>query len=333
MATVTAAAGFAAINGSSVATAATMTQIALPEMRRAGYQPGFGAGVIAAGGTLGIMIPPSVIFAIYGILTEQDISKLFVAGVFPGLLAVGLYIITIQLIGAARPELMPRGPRHGWKERLGSLRDIWATALLFAFIVGGMYGGLFTATEAAGMGAGGALLIGVARRRLGLRQIVDCLVDSVRTSAAIFTIVIGAFLFGYFLVITNAAQDIGRLLVSLPIGPYGILATILVIYLILGGLMDELAMILLTIPIVYPVILQLGFDPIWFGVIVVMVVTLGLVMPPIGLNVFVINSIARDVKLETIYRGVMPFIVTDIVRLAILVIFPGLSLFLPSRMG
>jgi C4-dicarboxylate transporter DctM subunit len=333
MATVTACAGFAAINGSSVATAATMTNIALPEMRKAGYQPGFSTGVIAAGGTLGIMIPPSVIFAIYGILTEQDISKLFVAGIIPGMLAVALYIVTIQLIGAARPELMPRGPRVAWAERFASLRDIWATALLFVFIVGGMYGGVFTATEAAGMGAGGAFLIGLARRRLGPRQIVDCLVDSVRTSAAIFTIVIGAFLFGYFLVITNAAQEISSFLVGLPIGPYGILAAILVIYLILGGLMDELAMILLTIPIVYPVIIQLGFDPIWFGVIVVMVVTLGLVMPPIGLNVFVINSIARDVKLETIYRGVMPFIVTDIVRLVILVAFPALSLFLPSQMS
>jgi C4-dicarboxylate transporter DctM subunit len=332
MATVTACAGFAAINGSSVATAATMTNIALPEMRKAGYEAGFGTGVIAAGGTLGIMIPPSVIFAIYGILTEQDISKLFVAGIIPGLLAVALYIVTIQIIGARRPEIMPRGPRADRAERIASLGDIWATALLFMFIIGGMYGGLFTATEAAGMGAGGAFLIGLARGRLTREKIMGCLVESVRTSAAIFTIIIGAFLFGYFLVVTNATQDISAFLLRLPIGPYGILAVILLMYLILGGLMDELAMILLTIPIIFPVITQLGFDPIWFGVIVVMIVTLGMVMPPIGINVFVINSIARDVKIETIYRGVMPFIATDIVRLAILVAFPWLSLFLPGQM-
>ena len=332
MATVTACAGFAAINGSSVATAATMTNIALPEMRKAGYAPGFGTGVIAAGGTLGIMIPPSVIFAIYGILTEQDISKLFVAGIIPGLLAVGLYIATIQIIGAFRPEIMPSGPLSDWRERIASLGDIWATALLFVFIIGGMYGGLFTASEAAGMGAGGAVLIGLARRRLSRAAIMACVVESVRTSAAIFTIIIGAFLFGYFLVVTNATQSISAFLLGLPVGPYGILALIILMYLVLGGLMDELAMILLTIPIIFPVITQLGFDPIWFGVIVVMVVTLGMVMPPIGINVFVINSIAKDVRIETIYRGVMPFIVTDLIRLAILVAFPWLSLFLPSQM-
>jgi C4-dicarboxylate transporter DctM subunit len=333
MATVTACAGFAAINGSSVATAATMTSIALPEMRKAGYAPGLSTGVIAAGGTLGIMIPPSVIFAIYGILTEQDISKLFVAGILPGLLAVGLYIVTIQLIGAIRPEALPRGEKAGGHERLASLRDIWATALLFLFIIGGMYGGLFTATEAAGMGAAGAFLIGLARRRLGRGAIMACLVESVRTSAAIFTIIIGAFLFGYFLVVTNATQSITAFLLGLPFGPYGILALILLMYLVLGGLMDELAMILLTIPVIFPVITQLGFDPLWFGVIVVMVVTLGMVMPPIGINVFVINSIAKDVRIETIYRGVMPFIATDLIRLAILVAFPWLSLFLPSQMA
>jgi tripartite ATP-independent transporter DctM subunit len=333
MATVTACAGFAAINGSSVATAATMGKIALPEMRHAGYGPGFSAGVIAAGGTLGIMIPPSVILAIYGIFTEQDISKLFVAGIVPGLLALLLYVATIRLVGAFRPGAVPRGARADWRERVASLRDIWATLLLFCFVLGGMYGGLFTATEAAGMGAGGACLIGVARRRLSARQILDCLVESVRISAAIFTIIIGAFLFGYFLVITNATQAIGEWLTALPLGRYGILAVVLAIYLVLGGLMDELAMILLTLPIVFPVMMQLGFDPIWFGVIVVMTVTLGLVMPPIGMNVFVINSIAPDIRLETIYRGVVPFIFADLVRLVLLAAFPELSTWLPGHMG
>ncbi|MCZ7660594.1 MAG: TRAP transporter large permease [Xanthobacteraceae bacterium] len=333
MATVAACASFSAINGSSVATAATMTKVALPEMRRAGYDPGFATGVIAAGGTLGIMIPPSVMFAIYGVLTEQDISRLLIAGILPGLLGALLYMAAVQVVGIARPGQVPRGPRASWGVRLASLRDIWAMLLLFGFVIGGLYGGLFTATEAAGMGAGGAFLIGVARRRLSLRTIVDCLVQSVRTTAAIFTIVIGAFLFGYFLVITQTTQNVTAFMVGLPIDRYAILGLILLMYLVLGAIMDALAMVLLTIPIVFPVIVQLGFDPIWFGVIVVMMVELALIVPPIGMNVFVINSIARDVSLPTIYKGVAPFIAADIVRLTLLVAFPAISLFLPGKMG
>jgi C4-dicarboxylate transporter DctM subunit len=332
MATITACAGFAAINGSSVATAATMTNVALPEMRRAGYDAGLATGVIAAGGTLGIMIPPSVMFAIYGILTETDISRLLIAGIIPGLLGAVLYIVAVQAVGMWRPELMPRGKLVSWRGRLASLRPIWAVVLLFIFVMGGLYGGLFTATEGAAMGAGGAFLIGLARRRLTVASVMECLVESVRTSAAIFTIVIGAFLFGYFLVITQTAQNFSEFLLSLPLGPYGILAIILLMYILLGAVMDELAMVLLTVPIIFPVITGLGFDPIWFGVIIVMVVVLGMIMPPIGMNVFVINSIARDVPLQTIYKGVMPFIVVDLVRLVLLVTFPWLSLFLPSRM-
>lgn len=333
MATVCACAGFAAINGSSVATAATMTNVALPEMRRCGYHPGFSTGVIAAGGTLGIMIPPSVVFALYGILTEQDIGKLFISGVLPGLLAVLLYIIAIRFLGTLRPDLLPRGPKATWRERFISLRDIWATALLFIGIIGGLYGGVFTATEAGGVGAIGALIIGILRGRLDWPKIRAALIDAVRTSASIFTIVVGAFLFGYFLVITQTPQNVSDFLTSLPIGPYGVLTLILIMYLILGALMDELAIILVTVPIVYPVMLQLGFDPIWFGVIIVMVTTLGMVMPPVGINVFVINSIARDVSLWEIYKGVMPFILVDLVRLALLVMFPAIALFLPSQMN
>lgn len=333
MATVAACAGFAAINGSSVATAATMTTVTLPEMRRFGYHPGFSTGVIAAGGTLGIMIPPSVVFALYGILTEQDIGKLFISGILPGLLAIALYMALIQVVGWLRPDLMPRGPKTDWHERLASLRDIWATVLLFAGIVGGLYGGVFTATEAAGCGAVGALLIGILRGRLGWSEIKSSLIEAVRTSASIFTIVVGAFLFGYFLVITQTPQKVSDFLTGLPVGPYGVLVLILVMYLILGALMDELAIILVTVPIIYPVMLQLGFDPIWFGVIIVMVTTLGMVMPPVGINVFVINSIARDVSLWQIYKGVMPFILVDLVRLALLVLFPAIALYLPSQMN
>lgn len=332
MATVTACAGFAAINGSSVATAATMTSVALPEMRRNGYHPGFSTGVIAAGGTLGIMIPPSVIFALYGILTEQDIGKLFISGILPGLLAVVLYMLVIQFIGWLKPELLPRGPKASWAEKLASLRDIWATVLLFAGIVGGMYGGVFTATEAAGCGACGALIIGILRGRLGWEEIKSSLVEAVRTAGSIFTIVVGAFLFGYFLVITQTPQKVSDFLTGLPIGPYGILVLILIMYLILGALMDELAIILVTVPIIYPVMMQLGFDPIWFGVIIVMVTTLGMVMPPVGINVFVINSIARDIPLWQIYKGVMPFILVDLIRLALLVLFPAIALYLPGHM-
>lgn len=333
MATVAACAGFAAINGSSVATAATMTNVALPEMRRFGYHPGFSTGVIAAGGTLGIMIPPSVIFVLYGILTEQDITKLFMSGIVPGLLAVLLYMITVQIIGILRPQVVPRGERFSWRERFVSLRDIWATALLFFCIIGGMYGGVFTVNEAAGCGAIGTLLIGILRGRLDWPKIREALIESVRTSASIFTIVVGAFLFGYFLVITQTPQKVSDFLTALPIGPYGILVLILVLYLVLGALMDELAIILVTVPIFFPVILQLGFDPIWFGVIIVMVTTLGMVMPPVGINVFVINSIARDVSLWQIYKGVMPFIVADLIRLALLVMFPAIALFLPAQMN
>ncbi len=333
LATIFACGGFAAINGSSVATAATMTSVALPEMRRAGYNASFATGVIAAGGTLGIMIPPSVMFVLYGIMTDQDISRLFMAGILPGLLAIGLYSLLVIFIGTMKPEMMPLGPRHSWEERWTSLRDVWATLLLFFMVIGGMYGGIVTVTEAAGLGAVGALTIGVARGRLGWDEIMQCLVEALRTSAAIFTIAIGAFLFGYFLTITQTTQNVAKFLLSLPVGAYGVLTLILIGYFILGAIMDELAMILLTIPIVYPVIVGLGFDPIWFGVIIVMACTLGLVCPPVGMNCFVINSIARDVSLIAIYRGVMPFIAIDIVRLAILCIFPEISLFLPRTMG
>ncbi len=331
--TISACAGFAAINGSSVATAATMTHVALPELRKAGYHTGLSTGVIAAGGTLGIMIPPSVIFVLYGIMTETDISKLFVAGIVPGALGALMYIVTVGLIGRHDPSHFPRGERHSWGERFRALKEIWATLALFAFVIGGMYGGWFTVTEAAAMGAVGALVIGLVRRRLSAREIMDSLVQSLRTTASIFTIVIGAFLFGYFLTITQTTQKAIDLLVHLPVGPYGVLALILIVYFILGAIMDELAMILLTVPIVFPAMVQLGFDPVWFGGIIVMTCTLGLICPPVGMNVFVINSIARDVSLGTIYRGVAPFIVSDILRLAILCIFPALALWLPRTMG
>jgi len=278
VATVLACGGFAAICGSSVATAATFSKVAYPEMRRYNYPKSFATGVIAAGGTLGIMIPPSTVLAVYAILTQQDIGKLFMAGVI-------------------------------------------------------LYGGLFTPSEAGGMGAAGAFILGVVRRRLNLAQIREALLEATRTSAAVFTVLIGALLFGYFLTITQTPQKITEFLTGMGLGRYALLSIIMGMYLVLGCLMDAMAMIILTVPIIYPLILQLGFDPIWFGVIIVMTVELGLIHPPVGMNVFVIKSVVQDVSFTAIFRGVLPFIGTDLIRLVILIAFPAIALWLPGSMG
>jgi C4-dicarboxylate transporter, DctM subunit len=332
IATIAACAGFAAISGSSVATAATFATVAYPEMRRYNYPQSFATGVIAAGGTLGAMLPPSTVLAVYGIITEQDIGKLFIAGIIPGLLAASMDMLTVVVIGWLRPDFLPVAPRHSWKERLIGLRDIWAMLLLFIFVIGGLYGGLFTPTEAGGVGATGALIIGVIRGKLDGLQIRRSLLQAVRTAAAVLTVLIGALLFGYFLTVTQTPQKVTAFLTALGLGRYGVLALIMVMYIVLGCLMDSLAMIILTIPIIFPVIMQLGFDPIWFGVIIVMTVELGLIHPPVGMNVFVIKSVVQEVTFSTIFRGVLPFILTDLIRLVILIAFPILALWLPSHM-
>jgi C4-dicarboxylate transporter, DctM subunit len=332
IATIVACAGFAAISGSSVATAATFSAVAYPEMRRYDYPQSFATGVIAAGGTLGAMFPPSTVLAVYGIITEQDIGRLFIAGILPGLLAVSMYILTVAVIGKLRPGFLPAGVRAGTPERLKAIRGVWAPVLLFVFVIGGLYGGLFTPTEAGGMGAGGAFLIGVLRGRLSRAEIRSSLLQATRTAAAVFTVLIGALLFGYFLTITQTPQKVTEFLTGLGVGRYGVLALIMLMYLVLGCLMDAMAMIILTVPIIFPVIKSLGFDPIWFGVIIVMTVELGLIHPPVGMNVFVIKSVVKDVKFSTIFVGVLPFIVTDLIRLVILIAFPIIALYLPSRM-
>jgi len=332
IATIAACGGFAAISGSSVATAATFSTVAYPEMRRHKYPQSFATGVIAAGGTLGAMLPPSTVLAVYGIITEQDIGKLFIAGIVPGILAAAMYMMTVVIIGIARPGFLPATPRHSWKERIDSLRDIWATLLLFVFVIGGLYGGLFTPTEAGGMGAGGAFLIGVLRGKLNRADIRRSLLQATRTAAAVFTVLIGALLFGYFLTVTQTPQKVTEFLTGLGLSRYGVLALIMLMYLVLGCLMDALAMIILTIPIVFPVIIHLGFDPIWFGVIIVMTVELGLIHPPVGMIVFVIKSVVDDVSFATIFKGVLPFIITDLIRLVILIAFPVLATWLPSHM-
>src|SRR5450830_729361 len=336
IATIAACGGFAAISGSSVATAATFSTVAYPEMRRYGYPQSFATGVIAAGGSLGAMLPPSTVLAVYGIITEQDIGKLFIAGIVPGLLAITMYIITIAIIGWVRPGFLPKGKRTSWRQRIAGLKDIWAPLLLFVFVIGGLYGlpflPRFTPTEAGGVGASGAFLIGVLSGRLTKDGILGALLQATRTAAAVFTVLIGALIFGYFLTVTQTPQKVTELLTGLGLGRYGILALIMVMYLVLGCLMDAMAMIILTVPIIFPVIMHLGFDPIWFGVIIVMTVELGLIHPPVGMNVFVIKSVIKDVSFTTIFKGVIPFIITDLIRLVILIAFPIIALWLPSHM-
>lgn len=330
LSTVAACAGFSSICGSSVATAATMTRVALPEMRKAGYHDGTSTGVIAAGGTLGILIPPSVVMVVYAYLTETDVGRLFVAGIVPGILATLMYMATVVV---AHRKGLPAGRKFELREALASLLPIWAVVVLFAAIIGAIYMGVATPTEAAAVGAFLTMLVGILRRRLNMRQIVASLVESLRTSVAIFTVLIGAVLFGYFLAITQAPQKLTLLLIGMELGAYGTLTLILVMFFIAGALMDEMAMIILFVPIVFPVIVHLGFDPIWFGIILVTSCQLGMICPPVGINVFVINSIAVDVKLTTIYGGVLPFIAADVVRMALMVMFPMIVLWLPATMG
>ena len=333
VATVVACGGFAAICGSSVATAATFSSVAYPEMRRFNYPQSFATGVIAAGGTLGAMLPPSTVLAVYAILTQQDIGKLFMAGIVPGLMAMAMYVLCILVIVRVRPHWLPAGTRKPWGERAADLKLVWAPIVLFIFVIGGLYGGFFTPTEAGGVGASGAFILGLLRRKLNRANIREALLSATRTAAAVFTVLIGALLFGYFLTITQSPQKLTEFLTGLGVGRYGVLALIMVMYLVLGCLMDAMAMIILTVPIIFPVVTALGFDPIWFGIIIVMTVELGLIHPPVGMNVFVIKSVVKDVSFTTIFRGVLPFVVTDILRLIILISFPVIALWLPSHMG
>jgi tripartite ATP-independent transporter DctM subunit len=332
MATVGACAGFAAICGSSVATGATMCSVALPEMRRYRYADSLSTGSIAAGGTLGILIPPSIIFVLYGIMTEQSIGKLLLAGILPGFVLTVLFILVISLVTAVNPGLGTAGPRTTWRERLVAMRDVWEVLVLFIIVIGGLYLGLATPVESAAFGAVGALLFGVGKRTLRWQGLLDALDETVRTTAMVFFIVIGADLFGYFMALSQMPMQLAAWLGRSQAAPVVVLWSIIVTYIVLGALMDELAMILLTVPIFFPVITAIGYDPIWFGVIIVVVVQIGLIAPPVGLNVFVIGGMARDVSLATIYRGIMPFLVAQIVLLILLTLWPGMALLLPGTM-
>jgi C4-dicarboxylate transporter, DctM subunit len=332
MATVGACAGFAAICGSSVATGATMCSVALPEMRRYRYADSLSTGSIAAGGTLGILIPPSVIFVLYGIMTEQSIGKLLLAGIIPGLALTLLFMLVISLVTAVNPALGAPGPTSTWRQRLLAIKDVWEVLVLFIIVIGSLYTGLATPVESAAFGAVGALLVGLFRRTLTWQGLLAALDETVRTTAMVFFIVIGADLFGYFMALSQMPMRLATWLSGLHVAPVVVLWSIIATYIVLGALMDELAMILLTVPIFFPVVTAVGYDPIWFGVIIVVVVQIGLIAPPVGLNVFVIGGMARDVPLATIYRGILPFLAAQIVLLVLLTLWPGMALLLPNRM-
>jgi C4-dicarboxylate transporter, DctM subunit len=332
MATVAACGGFAAVSGSSMATAATMSKVAMPAMRRYGYGDSLAAGSIAAGGTLGILIPPSVIMVLYGIMTSTDIGKLFIAGIVPGIIGVTFYILAIATVTWLDPKLGPPGERSNWSQRLHALSKIWGVLMLFLIVMGGIYFGLFTPTEAAGIGSGGAFLFAIARRKLTWRILFDVLVETARTSAMMFTLLIGAIIFSNFINIAGLPSQLSTWLDAFGAAPITVILVILAIYIVLGCLLESLSMILLTIPIFFPIVKSLGFDPVWFGVIIVVVVEIGMITPPIGLNVFVLKATLKDVPVTTIFRGVGYFIVADIVRLALFVFVPQIVLFLPALM-
>ncbi len=332
MATVCACAGFGAICGSSIATAATMAKVAYPAMSRLGYSDRLSTGAIAAGGTLGIMIPPSTLMVIYGVLTETNIGKMFAAGILPGLLGTVLLCLAVQWTVWVDPASGPRGERASWRERFVALKGVWAVVLLFFVVMGGIYGGIFTATEGAGIGAFGALSFALARRALTWRTLLDSLIESGRTTAMLFAILIGALMFAEFVNYTSMPDDLKNLVTALNLSPVMIVAAICAIYVILGTAMEELSMILLTVPVFFPLIVHLGLDPIWFGILIVVVVEIGLISPPVGMNLFVLNALLPNVSTGTLFRGVLPFMVADVVRLAILIAFPAIALWLPSLM-
>jgi C4-dicarboxylate transporter, DctM subunit len=332
MATVWASAGFGGICGSSIATAATFAKVAYPSMKRFGYSDRLAAGVVAGGGTLGIMIPPSTIMVIYGVFTETNIAKLFAAGILPGILGAILLCVAVQYMTWRDPASGPPGERSSWRERMLALKDVWAVAALFLVVMGGIYGGLFTATEGAGMGAFGALLFALWRRALTWQTLYAALLESARTTAMLFMILIGALMFAEFINITTMPADLKGFVTRFEVNPLVVVLAIAAIYVVLGTAMEELSMVLLTMPVFFPVIVHLGFDPVWFGIIIVCVVEIGLISPPVGMNMFVLKTLLPEVSTGTVFSGVLPFMWADVVRLAILITFPWLSLWLPSLM-
>ena len=332
IATVGACTGFAAICGSTNATAATMAAVTLPEMKRYHYKDSLATGVVAAGGSLGILIPPSVIFIIYGVMTEQSIGKLFMAGILPGLMLSLMFSIAIIIWVNLKPEIAPRGPNFSIKEKLKSLSGLIETIILFLMVMGGLFFGIFTPTEAGAIGAFGTFLIAVVRRKISFQGFVQSLVETTRISCMILMVVAGATIFGHFLAVTRIPFDVANWVSSFNLSPNAIVGIIILVYLIGGCFIDALALITLTVPIFYPVIVSLGFDPIWFGVIIVLVTQIGVVTPPVGINVYVVSGIAKDVPLHVIFQGVIPLLIALLLGTFLMIPFPQIALFLPGLM-
>lgn len=330
MATVVACGGFSAICGSSLATAATMSKVSMPPMRKYGYSDSLATASIAAGGTLGILIPPSVILLIYGIMTEQSIRELFAAGFLPGMLGIALYVCAVAWTVWRNPKAGPPGERSTGKERLAAMKGVWGTLLLFVLVIGGMYIGAFTATEAAGIGAAGAFMIALSRKSINWRTLYEVLTETAHTSASLFFVVIGALIFSNFITRAEFPDYLLQFVQGYNLSPMMVIFMILMIYILLGCILESLSMMLLTVPIFYPLVQSLGFDLVWFGILVVVVTEISLLTPPVGLNVFVLSGVLKDVKTSTIFKGVTPFWIADLIRLTLLTLIPAISLFLPE---
>lgn len=329
IATIVACALFAAISGSSLAAVATIGKVAIPEMRRYKYSEKLATGVIAAGGCMGILIPPSNILIVYGVITEQSIAKLFMAGMLPGVLQALMYVVVVMLITFRDPLAGPPGGRSTMLEKGKSFKYIWEVVILFLLVIGGIYSGQFTPTEAAAVGAFGALIFTAIRRKLTMKNFVIAVEDTVKTTGMLFVIIFGAMVFGYFLTKSRLPFQLSEFVSALAVSKYVILACILIVFLLLGCILDTMAIILLAVPIFYPLVINLGFDPIWFGILVVCTVEIGLITPPVGLNVYIIQGIS-GAAMSTCFRGITPFVIIDLTRIVILVTFPAISLFLPN---
>ncbi|MGL1833890.1 TRAP transporter large permease [Rhodocyclaceae bacterium SMB388] len=330
--TVLASAGFSAICGSNSATTATMGTIALPEMRKYGYHPTLSSGAVAIGGTLGIVIPPSVVMIVIAMQTEQSLLRLFLAGIIPGALLTALFLLTILLLCLRDPKLGPIGPRTSMRQKLSSLSGVIETMILFMLVIGGLYLGWFTPTEAGAAGAFGALMVGLLRRRLSLRGIIQSLVETLRISAMVMLLMTGAVLFGRFLTVSRLPFELADWATSLPVEPFAILLVVLLIYLIGGALMDALGFLVVTIPIFFPLAAALGYDPIWFTVILTIVTTMGAITPPVGVNVFIVHGLAPDIPVRTIFRGVSYFLLAYVICIGLMWVFPDMVLYLPKAM-
>jgi tripartite ATP-independent transporter DctM subunit len=332
MATILACGGFSSVCGSSVATAATMVKIALPPMRRRGYADSLATASIAAGGTLGILIPPSTVMVIYGILTGADIGKLFAAGIIPGAIAVACLLGAVAVATGIEPALGPGGERQSWRSRLAALRQTWGIIMLFGLVMGGIYTGVFTATEAAGIGAAGAFLFVLLRNLLSWDDLLYALTETARTTAMMFVILFGALLFSNFIEAAGLPTALSRWIAGLDVAPVVVIAAIIAIYLVLGCALESVSMILLTVPIFFPIVTALHFDPIWFGILVVVVTEISMITPPVGLNIFVINAMAPEVPTAQVIRGLVPFICAELAVTVLLVFVPEIATILPSMM-